>query len=347
MEQGVSHCQLNVVFVGHEKIGALLDLLELIVPLSSPMLKRRSPACRGTRPVAMPLLRIMLHSRSRSSLWAPDSPRVVAVDWSGRSGPDQKRWIWLAEATGGELVRLESGRSRTEVVDWLIAQAHRDPNLITGMDFAFSLPAWYLRDRELTARDLWAVLADESLTPAMEDLGLARWLKEPEPPFWSRSKADAGLTRAQEYRRTDDVARAAGTQAKSVFQLVGAGQVGRGSLYGMQALHRLAGAGFRIWPFQPSRLPVVVEVYPRLLTGPITKSSPAARARYLASASVPKTFRGLAAASEDAFDAAVSALGMAAAVQELSALPGEPDYALEGKIWPPDMRAWRSAHARS
>jgi hypothetical protein len=62
---------------------------------------------------------------------------------------------------------------------------------------------------------------------------------------------------------------------------------------------------------------------------------------------VPKTFRGLAAASEDAFDAAASALGMAAAVQELSALPGELDYALEGKIWPPDMRAWQSAHARS
>jgi hypothetical protein len=59
------------------------------------------------------------------------------------------------------------------------------------------------------------------------------------------------------------------------------------------------------------------------------------------------TARGLAAASEDAFDAAASALGMAAAVQELSALPGELDYALEGKIWPPDMRAWRSAHARS
>jgi hypothetical protein len=294
----------------------------------------------------MPLLRIMLHSRRPSSHWAPDSPRVVAVDWSGRSGPDQKRWIWLAEATEGELIRLESGRSRTEVVDWLIAEAHRDPNLITGMDFAFSLPAWYLHGRGLTAIDLWKTLANGSLTPIMKNLGLAQWLKEPEPPFWNKRKADAGLTRGQEFRRTEEAARAAGAPAKSVFQLVGAGQVGRGSLYGMQALHRLAGAGFRIWPFQPPTLPVVVEVYPRLLTGPITKSSPAARARYLASAPVPKTFRDLAAASEDAFDAAISALGMAAAVQELSALLREPDYALEGKIWPPDMRAWRSASAR-
>ena len=43
----------------------------------------------------------------------------------------------------------------------------------------------------------------------------------------------------------------------------------------------------------------------------------------------------LAAASEDAFDAAISAVVMAARVDELRALAGAPDYALEGKIWQP------------
>jgi hypothetical protein len=34
----------------------------------------------------------------------------------------------------------------------------------------------------------------------------------------------------------------------------------------MQALHRLAAAGFHVWPFQSARLPLVVEIVPRLLT---------------------------------------------------------------------------------
>jgi len=49
----------------------------------------------------------------------------------------------------------------------LIAEAHRDPNLIVGFDFAFSLPAWYLQERQLTPRQLWALVADEALTPTM------------------------------------------------------------------------------------------------------------------------------------------------------------------------------------
>jgi len=126
-----------------------------------------------------------------------------------------------------------------------------------------------------------------------------------------------------------------GSQPKSVFQLVGAGQVGRGSLYGMQALQRLTAAGFRIWPFDAPGLPLVVEIFPRVLTGRVRKNSPSERERYLAAVSMAVDFRRLAAASEDAFDAAISALAIAAAADELLALPDEPDYALEGKIWHP------------
>jgi hypothetical protein len=265
----------------------------------------------------------------------------MAIDWSGRRGPDQRRALWLAEAVDGELVRLEGGRTRAELVELLIAEADRDPSLVVGADFAFSLPAWYLRQRRLTPRQLWALLADESLTPAMRRLGLTRWMNRPELPFWITGEAHARLTPEQMLRRTEQEVRAKGVQPKSVFQLVGAGQVGRGSLYGMAALHRLAGAGFRIWPFEPPALPLVVEIFPRLLTGPVRKSSPRERERYLETVPMRPDLRRLAAAGDDAFDAAVSAVVMAARVDDLRTLPAAHAYTLEGRIWQPrGARPW-------
>ena len=74
---------------------------------------------------------------------APDVPRILAVDWSGaRTG--EARAIWLAEVMGGRLIRLECGRSREEVVAHLLEEAERDPELVVGLDFAFSLPEWFL-----------------------------------------------------------------------------------------------------------------------------------------------------------------------------------------------------------
>lgn len=269
--------------------------------------------------------------------------RIIAIDWTGRSGPDQKRALWFAEVRDGELVRLEDGRTRTEIVELLRREAERDANLIVAPDFAFSLPAWYLQERGLTPRELWATLAREALTPTMRRVGLAQWMNNPERPFWITAAAHALLTPEQEFRRTDNDVRASGSQPKSVFQLVGVGQVGRGSLYGMQALHLLAAAGFQIWPFDAPRLPLVVEIYPRLLTGPVQKNSQRARDRYLAAVPMPAEFRRLAAISDDAFDAAVSALVMAGALDELLALAEEPDYALEGKIWRPSRSSARVA----
>jgi hypothetical protein len=259
----------------------------------------------------------------------------MAIDWSGRSGRDQRRFLWLAEAVDGELVRLEGGRTRAELVELLIAEADRNPDLIVGIDFAFSLPAWYLQERQLTPRQLWALLADEALTPAMRQLGLTHWMNRPELPFWITGEAHARLAPAQMFRRTEQEVRVSGVQPKSVFQLVGAGQVGRGSLYGMAALHQLAGASFRIWPFDPPALPLVVEIFPRVLTGPVRKNSPSERERYLGAVPMRPDLGRLAAASEDAFDAAISAVVMAARVEELRTLPNAPGYELEGMIWQP------------
>ena len=126
------------------------------------------------------------------------------------------------------------------------------------------------------------------------------------PPFWSTSKAASGLRPGQEHRRTERELRAPGIQPKSVFQLVGGGQVGRGSLYGMQQLHRLADAGFSVWPFDEPRLPLAIEIYPRLVYGPLRRNDRAARSRFLARAGLDDP-AGSASATEDAFDATVSA----------------------------------------
>jgi predicted nuclease with RNAse H fold len=260
-------------------------------------------------------------------------PRWIAVDWSGRSGADQARHIWLCEVAGGEVERLESGRTRSEVVRWLHEAAEHEPALVVGFDFAFSLPGWYLRELGIgSARQLWQLLAREALTPRMRELGLRAWMREPDPPFW-RTGRPAELTRDRAFRRTELEVAAPGTRAKSVFQLVGGGQVGPGSLYGMQALHELAEAGFSVWPFDEPRGPLVVEIFPRTLTGPVVKSSRAARTDYLRGLALPPGHREAAEGSEHAFDALISALAMSRRLASLSRLRVEPEYALEGRIW--------------
>ena len=108
----------------------------------------------------------------------------------------------------------------------------------------------------------------------------------------------------------------------------------------MRLLHRLHAAGFSIWPFDPPGWPRVVEIYPRLLTRAVNKSSAAARAAHL-DARHPELgadLRRRAASSEDAFDAAVSALVMARHLDELIVLfpTTDPQDRLEGLIWHPD-----------
>jgi hypothetical protein len=110
----------------------------------------------------------------------------------------------------------------------------------------------------------------------------------------------------------------------------------------MPLLHRLASAGATIWPFESGGWPLVVEIYPRLLTREVVKSSASAREAYLARAypDLEPEPRQRAIRSEDAFDAAVAALVMAAWADDLVSLPPEPDprVRLEGRIWHP---AWR------
>jgi hypothetical protein len=259
--------------------------------------------------------------------------RVVAVDWSG-SVSARGRTTWVAEVRGDELVFLEAGRTAPQVAELLVGWAREDPELVVGLDFAFSTPLWFLRHRgDTTAHGLWRDAAENA----------DAWLRDCQPPFWGRPaqwKRPQLPDGATWYRRTEELLPAvAGTRPKSVFQVGGAGAVGTGSLRGMAVLARLQAEGFSIWPFDPPSLPRAVEIYPRALTGAVHKRDPRARRAYLDALDWPRnpTLRELAASTEDAFDAAVPARVMAANADRLEALPDPPDPAarLEGWIWLP------------
>lgn len=256
---------------------------------------------------------------------------TIAVDWSGRAH-GERRAIWLAEVNGDELVRLEDGRSRAEIADELAACARREPSLVVGLDFSFSLPAWFLEEQGFeSVDDLWAAAAERG----------EAWLAECAPPFWGR----AGTRRPDlpaHFRATElALGHVGGIRPKSTFQVSGAGSVGAGSVRGFPVLARLRAEGFAVWPFDDPVSPVVLEVWPRLLTGPVVKRDRDAREAYLDArfASLPRELRRRAIASDDAFDAAVSALEMARHRDAIDALTHaeDPVTQLEGATWrPPD-----------
>jgi hypothetical protein len=249
--------------------------------------------------------------------------RVVAVDWSGRVIGEQ-RHLWVAEVADGQPALL-TGCTRAEVVDMLLRHAETDSRLVVGLDFSFSIPAWFLAEAGIAGvDDLWS-----------DKARLEAWLSGCEPPFWGRpGRRCPPRAAADGWRATELAASAVGPRPRSVFQIGGAGAVGTASLRGFPALARLRAAGFSIWPFDPPDPPVVFEVWPRHhYGGPLVKSSVAARAR--AAEGFPAAWRSAAVASDDAFDAAVTALVLSARTADLLATPppAHPLTPVEGWIW--------------
>jgi hypothetical protein len=258
--------------------------------------------------------------------------RAIAVDWSGRQ-TGEASFIWLAEAVDGELIRLEGGRDRAQLANELIRTIHlhgteranEGGSLVVGLDFSFSFPAWFFSANGVEQiTEMWELVAEHG----------EAWLASCPAPFWGRpgKPRPTGFT---QFRQCEHhIEAVSGIRPKSTFQIGGAGSVGTGSIRGIPMLLQLQRAGASIWPFdQPSvgQSPVTVcEIYPRVLTGPVKKSSDAARLDYLQSRqlSIPDAER-----SEDAFDAAISAI-------ELSRRGAPPPVAatttnqLEGLIWP-------------
>jgi hypothetical protein len=253
--------------------------------------------------------------------------RVVAIDWSGAASGARSK-IWLAECRDGEVIRLECGRNRVEIAAHLMELASQDPDLVVGLDFAFSLPTWFIDERGLNnATELWALAAEEA----------EHWLGRCEPPFWGRP-GKSRPTMPAEYRITDRaVPSMNGILPKSVFQIGGAGAVGTGSLRGMPILHRLKSAGFSIWPFDNRSGPTIIEIYPRVLTDAVVKSNGVERTSRISSRypMISDDVARKAGSSDDAFDALVSALVMESCASELRELRATTDHRVrkEGWIW--------------
>ncbi len=255
--------------------------------------------------------------------------RVVAVDWSGAASGAGKG-IALAEARDGRLLRLEGGRDREAMAAHLLDLARAGEAVLVGLDFAFSLPEWFLAERGCASGpELWALAAAEGET----------WLRECRPPFWGRPGTRKPDLPAHFRAADEEVPASGGIRPKSPFQIGGAGAVGTGSLRGMPMLRTLEDGGYSVWPFDPLRLPAVVEIYPRILTGEVVKSDAAARFAFLAARcpGIDPALREIAASDENAFDAAVSALAMDARRGELLSLPAARDgrERREGRIWLP------------
>ena len=254
---------------------------------------------------------------------------VVAVDWSGAAQGASTR-IWLAHVIDGELVALRNGRTRQGVTDDLVAVRARAPGgLVAGLDFSFSFPSWFLHARSCATVDaMWELAAREG----------EAWLSECAPPFWGRPGRPRPAL-PEHFRRAERSLSVGGISAKSTFQVGGAGAVGTGSIRGMPHLRQLREAGFSIWPFDPPSPWTVLEIYPRLCTGPVHKSNLEQRAHYLHASpwALPDRFAASMVASEDAFDAALSALVMHEHLADLAALQqtSDPVTLLEGDVWRP------------
>jgi hypothetical protein len=307
--------------------------------------------------------------------------RVVAVDWSGDKGPGQRKKIWAGVWTASDssssfssssssplnegTVLLESGRSRVELMEWLVEMARETPRMVVGFDFSFSYPAWFLREMGIgSAPEFWRVVADGQgerwLHRDCEDVrfwgrvGSLRHGKKPaefcgEHAHRMLRRAETVLKVRAEIADPLAAARIAGIAPKSVFQIGGAGAVGTASLRGMAGLLRLQEAGFRIWPYDaPSgKKPLVVEIYTRLMTGAVTKSSEVARTVYLTKkrrenalyAGISRRVLAKAKGSEDAFDALVTAMVMVEHRAEFARLRRTEDevFRMEGQTWVPGL----------
>jgi hypothetical protein len=236
----------------------------------------------------------------------------------------------MAVAEDGRLRELQSEMDRDEVVAAATSLALEVQRAAIGLDFGFSFPSWYCeQQRWQKARDVWKAVASDG-----EAL-----LDECADPFWGRPGKQNPHGPERRFRRTEDELRAPGIAPKSVFQVGGAGAVGTGSIRGMPHLLSFDSSEFSIWPFDPPSSHQVVEIYPRLLTGKVVKRRRRARREHVRHLTDDAAMVERAVCSEDAFDAAVSAIVMSRHKDELAGLtqaaPGSL-YAIEGRIWAPD-----------
>jgi hypothetical protein len=255
----------------------------------------------------------------------PDRFRhFAAIDWSGAAG-ERHLGIALAICSGGvaapKLVHPGHRWSRDEVLDWLERDLPKDT--LVGFDMSMSFahadkgayfPGW--SDSPTSARELWALV--EAVSADEPHLGATKFADQLDiaPHFrrhGGREGALFGGGRGR-FRHTEHAQARAGCRPYSNFNLVGAAQVGKGSLAGMRLLHRLQHR-HAVWPFDP--LPdsgsVLVEIYTTLAAIAAGRTASKSKIRDYAalnaalSALNSKPARGRGAITDHAADALISA----------------------------------------
>jgi hypothetical protein len=221
-------------------------------------------------------------------------PTAIAVDWSGAR---RAKGIWLAVVRDGELVESRPVRTREEAVAYV---RNSEAPFVAGFDFSFAMPQWFALDHGCaTIDEVWALAA----------VAGEQWLV-PTTPFW-RARCDVAADRR--FRRCEERY----PTAKSIFQLVGNGQVGAGSVRGMPLLAELRAAGIAIWPFDAPSDRTAFEIYPSALRKLVPDAGP---------------FE-----NEHERDAVCSALVMWRYRETVATLRAatDPTTRLEGDIWAP------------
>ncbi len=252
--------------------------------------------------------------------------RFIGIDWSGARGRFA-RGIKVAQALPGRDAPLllpgdgPGGRWSRSGVLALIEQACADERCLIGLDFSFGFPSGF------GAFD-WDYV--EACCAGDAHFYGGRFFAQPHPDHadWVNGPRHKGARySARAWRQTErQVATIKHATPQTVFNAVGAAQVGPSSISGMRMLRALRSGPvaqrIAIWPFQPAidGQSVIVEIFPRLfplLQGlkPAMKDSGNLQAALAAYGSAPVV---QPPQSEDEGDALIAA----AALRALVASPG-------------------------
>lgn len=267
----------------------------------------------------------------------------IGIDWSGAKGSHQKGLkVALARPGRGApvLVPGPGGRgawSRAAVAEWLSGQfaQHR---CLAGLDFAFGMPVC---DGSDGAKLDWEYV--ERLCCGDDNFYGGRFFRAegaPHSPYINSPWVKGSAYSAKRLRATElAAAKVRGATPQSVFNAVGAAQVGPSSLSGMRFLRHMRERfpdAMTIWPFEPvdERRSAMVEIFPRYFPlsvglSPNLKDRAHLDAALSAFESEPT---GRDPQSEDEGDALISA----AALRHLSMAPGafsRPSASLLSEGW--------------
>ncbi len=204
--------------------------------------------------------------------------QFACIDWSGAAVERPPGIAMAAAAHHGPpaLIKPAHKWSRHDVHDWIVDQAATKQDILIGLDLSFGFPfldagAYFPEWAQSpdtapdTAKALWELIdqicADDphfTVASFLHHHQAKRHFRHSKEHVGDLFTGGIGRLRAVEHHQR------ATKQGNSwsCFNLVGAGQVGKGSLTGMRMLHHLRGQ-VPVWPFDPlpDEGPVIVEIY--------------------------------------------------------------------------------------